>query len=436
MAQTKYNFSNYSFTDSYGETFSPVGPFYHVSANGQYAVGCDDIEMSYGESFLWDKSNPNELTLINASSNRISAQDVSNDGIVVGSFENREDEDTKAICYPGFRTLDGTWTALPVPDEYDLSQAKSYNYMEEARAITPDAKYIAGNVHYVVGYNSTWGWSISYLTPILWEKTDDGYVMKNVYLNLGDEGKSKVYDNGELKTVDHAVNYKTFVVYDISDDGSVIVGVNTAGSGGQNPAIIKNGELIQLFDCGGDVDDANNFNGGVCNSIDANGNVYGYYQNDDATEIKYFVYTTEGNLEYFDKQVFCATKDGQQVTSETVDLYSILDCSDDGSVIVGGGIASTGWGGSYNTPALVVGAITTAVDRLDAIKNNIGIDYRRGGMLYINGEYLNADVYSASGALVASGKQGKAFNTAGLAGGTYVVKVTTANGVKTFKFAK
>ena len=113
----------------------------------------------------------------------------------------------------------------------------------------------------------------------------------------------------------------------------------------------------------------------------------------------------------------------------------MLDCSEDGTVIVGAGVGDTGFG-MANTPALVIrDDIGTGVDRLDAIAKSVNVECN-GGTLVVTGEYSRADIYTAQGALIATGGQGKAFNISGQPAGAYIVKVTTANGVKTFKIAR
>lgn len=442
-AQTIYDFTSIYFEDSEGDLYYPLGVFYNVSPNGKYAVGCDDVQVNCYESYLWSVDEPDSLLIINVEPTRISTIDVSDNGTIVGSFEDRgEDLDTMAVAYPAYRTLDGIWTTLPVPDTYSTFQGQYNSFAEEARAITPDDKYIAGNIHIVVGYNSEWGFETAIPTPIIWELTDTGYVIKDVFLGLGHEGMSYLYEDGELVLQD-SMNYKSFHVYDISRDGSMIVGVNTAASGGQNPALIdvNNRKLIQLFDCGehGVTEyELLNFNGGICNSIDANNNVYGYYVDYDYS-VKYFVYTAEGELIYYDDWYVCGTADGEKITQSIDGIAYVQDCSDDGSVIGGGGVTVLSTGLSVNYPLICVNETTeegddaTAISRLDAIKNNVGISYNRGSVLYINGQYRQADLFDTSGSLVATGKQGKTFDTGSLPSGTYVVKVTTDEGTKTYK---
>lgn len=446
------SFQDVEFQDAiFGETFTPAGVFNHVSANGAFAVGADQGQMTsdYGGAFLWRRSNPDKLEQLCTDHDRITANDVSNDGIIVGSFEKRADPDEAEAAYPGYKPVDGEWAKLPVPDSFSVAYAIAQDFAEEARAITPDGKYIAGNIDYRIGwtYNSVFGRSEKVVNAVtLWKKTDDGYALDTCYTELGKAGQSMVYDNGELKAVDHEVSYTQFLVYDISNDGQTIVGMNMAGCGGFNPAFVRNGKLIQLFDCGeeasyDDYDDESgeepdvNFNGGVIQSIDANGNMYGYYVTAE-DEYTYFIYTAEGKLEYTDNMYTCATKDGTKYLSASNGLNPLWDCSEDGTVLVGAGVGSMGFG-SYNYPALAyVDNTSSAIDRVQAIRSDVGVSFAGGNTLFVNGEYDKATVYNAAGAVVAEGCQGKAFNMAGKAAGTYIVKVETANGTRTFKVAK
>lgn len=430
------------YDEVYEETWSVQGFFNHVSANGMYAVGCDDSGESTntGGAFMWKLSAPDELEQLSTTLDRITACDVSNDGTIVGGFEKRDPEnpETKVVQYPGYKPLGGEWVALPVPDEYSTSFAKSRDFSEEARAITPDGSYIAGNFHYKTGEKdlSKFGLGVTDITvqPVtIWKKEGSEYVLQACYTDLGKAGSSMVYDNGELKTVEHEVNYNNFLVHDISNDGQTVVGMNVAGSGGFNPAFVRDGKLVQLFDCGeeGDPEEEINFNGGHIMNIDANGNMYGYYQ-DNNNNTKYFVYTADGKLEYYDDFYICATKDGEKFSAYDV-LTTLYDCSEDGNVVVGAGVGASELS-QYNYPILAYkDNATTGVDRLAVIASNVSAKIMKGGMLYVNGEYTKATVYNAAGTLVGAIGQGQALNMGGNAAGTYIVKVDTPAGVKTFK---
>ncbi len=238
---TSYGFTNVVFTDNNGETFAPYGVFQKVSENGQYAVGTD-IQV-FSSSFLWKAENPSELECINATSNRISAFDVTNDGMIVGGYEKRADFEKKDIVYPAYKTLDGEWQTLPVHKDASTYYMKSNDdWINTARAVTPDGKFIAGQGHRKIGekWESTFNkyLDVADIIVYLWEKKGDTYEMtafddlatKALYLNETTNTFETKYDS---------VSYD-FIVYNISDDGKTIVGVNFAETGGQNPTLIQN----------------------------------------------------------------------------------------------------------------------------------------------------------------------------------------------------
>lgn len=437
---TVHSFSGASWTDEYGEEILAAGPFNHVSANGQYAVGCDDQDLmaSNGNAFLWRRSNPSELEFINTTSNRVTACDVTNDGTIFGSFEERDPEtDDQAVCYPGYKPLDGDWKALPVPSNMSISYA-TYNesYINGVRAVTPDGKYAAGTLYIKVGHNSTWGWDIVYDMPIIWEQVDGEYQIADSCLNLGDAGKSYTLKDGEWALQEGAQNYKIFIVWDISNDGRTIVGVNTADCGAQNPAFIRDGVLYQLFNCDDYSTDEGlpeNFNGGICNSIDANGNIYGYFQ-DGETNTKYFEYTADGQLVWLDSWIVCADKDGNQYSSSAAGVTYALDCSEDGQVIVGEGLGSLGFG-SYGYPMLASNDTPSGISAQRNIEK-VSLNYQGGNNLYVNGLYSNATLYNTAGQQLQSIGQGSTFNMNQLPKGTYIVNVATQSGKQSFKIMK
>lgn len=439
---TVHSFENTTWQDSWGESYYAMGNFFHVSANGFYAVGYDDQEQSSstGGAFLWRRDIPDDIEFINTTDNRVSACDVTNNGVIVGSFEERDEDGDATVCYPGWRTTDGVWHQLPVPEKYSTSYATDNSWGEQARAVTPDGKYIGGYVDLVVGQKEipAQGWllDVIYTTPVLWEKNGDSYDLKATYTDLGAAGKSYMYRDGEMVCVDTAMAYELFYVWDISNDGRTLSGFNQASSGGFNPAFIRDGVLYQLFDCDilGEDGIPVNFNGGICNSIDANGNIYGYYQ-DGEGNLKSFVYTTDGKLEYFENRfVTCAAKDGTTFESSSNGVAYVLDCSEDGTVVAGNGEGY--WDmGPYSYPMLASDD-TVDVTSIDDIRQNVSVDLCKGGMLYISGEYSKATVFNAQGQQVAQGAQGTALNIASQPAGSYIVSVSTPQGSRSFKIVK
>lgn len=450
LAQKSYDFGDVQFsltTKDYSltENYLVSGTMNHVSANGKYAVGYDDMQLmsETGGSFLWKSSEPETLISLSETYDRVSACDVSNDGIIVGSFELRPNSDTEGVAFPGWKHVDdAAWTPLPVPDQYSIRFAKTYAFAEEARAITPDGSTIAGNLHFRSGEKEVLGDIVDItITPItVWVKSGDGYALSECYTELGKSGNNFVYDEtqGQFVATGKDVNYETFLVRDISNDGKTVVGMNVSWRGGFNPAFMRDGKLYQLFSCGeeGEPADEANFNGGTILTIDANGNMYGYYTDQDGAT-KYFVFTADGKIEYASGTPVCADKDGNRIGAYANGLSPVIDCSEDGKVLVGAGIGDLGFG-AYNYPKLVVLDDASGVESVTGAageKANVKLDFD-GNTIRIKGSWLYANVYTASGAVVTGGNRGSSFNIGNFPSGTYIVRVATADGVKSFKLAK
>ena len=58
-----YEFTNDVWIDDNGDSNVPVGVFHKVSANGRYAVGCDDILIT-GAAYYWDAADSAVLNYI------------------------------------------------------------------------------------------------------------------------------------------------------------------------------------------------------------------------------------------------------------------------------------------------------------------------------------------------------------------------------------
>lgn len=436
-------FSSTNLDGSQTEDFQVAGVFNHVSGNGQYAVGYDDqtLTTNTGSAFLWRSSNPDVLEQLNKTYSRVSACDVSNNGIIVGSFELRGNSTDYGISFPGYKHVDSdAWLPLPVPDQYSIRNACRQDFAEEARAITADGQVIAGTIHYRVGEKEVLGSmaDIAYNYLTVWERKDDGYGLKECYTDLGKPGNNLLYDEASktFKDTDREVNYQIFMVRDISNDGRTIVGMNVADCGGFNPAFVRDGKLYQIFSCGeeGDDYDSFNFNGGTIMTIDANGNMYGYFT-DGELQNHYFVFSATNELTYLDQAVTCADKQGNRYSQYARSMSPAFDCSEDGVVLVGAGVGDLGFG-PYNYPLVVTNGSSSAVENVqDAAKAGVKVDFD-GTTIRLKGAWLYAQVYNAAGTRVAGGSTGASFNLSSYPAGAYIVKVATMNGVTSFKVAK
>ena len=440
---TKYDFSETYWSDSYGDEYPAIGVFYHVSSNGRYAAGCDDL-VDTGICFYWDAQDADNLHFINDGvETRYSLRDVTDGGMFVGSFEMAE-EGEMGYCYPGIYTPDGKWTALPLPEtasEY-YGTENIYN-INEARAVSNDGKYIAGHIYLTRGYkDSPWGLlERSVHAPILWtlNETSGEYeitMLDEIYKN------SLRYDNGDLKEIPDSVNLSTFMVYDISDDGSIICGMNEAGCGGSNPVVIKNGQLIQIFDCGeeaaydedGNPTHAVNFNGGQCTSVDADNNVYGYYQTENLQMLN-FIFTPDNELIYIDEFASCGSNTGDRFGLNMGLPLQPLCCSHDGNVVAGGVVIDLGFGQTESPALMADKEFVVGISRVTPETAKVDIDVK-GNTLIVEGRYDTATIVDASGKMMAKGGQGATFDLDRLPKGVYMVSVATKGNIKTFKFAR
>lgn len=232
---TYYNFADTKWTDADGYDNEVLfGAFNKVSANGQYAVGYDD-QIMY-TTFMWDKSNPSTITLVNTDYNRkIFLHDVANDGTAVGSYESSMTNGMR----PAYMQ-EGEFSVLPVPDDFSESYSQGGMGIDNARAITPDGKYIVGHVYISLGeVESPVGGTIErvQLLPVRWTLNGFMYSLTDEYRDLGAAGQSMLFneETGQFETVEGEMEYTTFFVWDISNDGNTIAGVNTSAPVGRTP---------------------------------------------------------------------------------------------------------------------------------------------------------------------------------------------------------
>ena len=443
-ANAQDNFTVHDFNDAalfidfgggYKETYGVAGVFNHVSSNGKYAVGCDDQGMTseYGCAFLWRKDAPDQLESLSTKTLRVSALDVSNDGIVVGSYE----VEAEGACYPAWRRVDNDeWFYLPVPENYSEYQAKEGYFADEARAITPDGKYIGGNIQYKVGTYEFQGTTFekSIGIPIVWKQNDNGeYVIDSYNTELGKAGNHRLLEGGRFVSPDRDVSASYFFGRCITPDGKTYAGLNIAGSGGFNPAFVRDGILYQIYDCGEEEDEVKNFNGGCIYNSDAKGNLYGYYQQASG-DITYFMISPSDRLSVLTDETLCADAAGNRYPISYQGMYPMCDCDDEGKVFVGAGTAIIR-DMAYNYPICASENITDGIGK--ALNSNMGVSLDfDGNKASIHGAYLAVSLYDASGKYLKSAGQRQAIDLSAMPAGTYVLRVATAAGVKTFKVAK
>ncbi len=258
-----------------------------VSDNGEYAVGYDG-ENIY-TAYIWERAT-GELTFASeyTGSKREGASvlnDVSNNGKMVGATRasyTHEDGTTNTCWLPAFRYVDSDeYTVLPCPDYCVTKYPYDLDYNSFAYRVSPDGKVICGEMYLTDPILEK-----SRFEPYLWFLDDDDNVIdtQSFYgLEYGNQGVE---------------------IYDMSDDGSIIVGMVTSARGDFMPMYIMDGELHTL--AGPDLvwsDDNNRWeqqdeNGdyideevweGIASSIDGDGNIY-YYNIDGQGQATYGIY--------------------------------------------------------------------------------------------------------------------------------------------------
>ena len=109
------------------------------------------------------------------------------------------------------------------------------------------------------------------------------------------------------------------------------------------------------------------------------------------------------------------------------------DCSEDGTVFVGAGTGDLGFG-AYNYPMLAYDKSVSAISTMNK-GSELSMSYKNN-VLSIIGASVCGNVYDASGKLVRTIAQGGSLDMSAMPAGTYVVKVATATGIKTYKIAR
>lgn len=413
------------------------GYFNKVSANGEYAVGYDD--MFSEATYMWHRST-GELVILNDASEKGEAVfDVSDDGAVAGSFFLKdktitvtslqgEEQTIKGVYVPGY-WKDGVVTELPVPEQTNLRYSNKFDYAPQAVAISADGKVVGGCVQYYDGK----------YYPVVWR---EGKMQEFSHLKLENQG---------------------FVMQDMSDDGNIIVGFAESEWGDRIPTVIENGTLKKLIEVG-EPSEREYFVEGMCWRINADGNVAGYLQDADGLMYGFIYDTTNGmkRITEYDQLATAALNSdlvfgitgatygtaivitGGKTTSleEYVGLETdkiigtVMDVSKDGKVIVGAGLVASEMG-IYNVPYAIElsEGIASSIDNGVADKVNARVDSK--GMLFVTGVYDEVEVYAVSGSrMLKSSAQGGMFDVSSFAPGVYVVKVLSGNTTSTFKVMK
>ncbi len=410
-----------------------------VSDNGRYAVASDS-EDSYA-GVLWDAESK-EFRFVNdytgSKYDGVILEDVADDGMMVGGYPALVEDGDGGSYYcwhPGYKYLGGEWVDLPLPGNANLKYPMDLDYCSYATRVSPDGRVVCGEVYLTEERPDG---TRSYWQPMLWYLDESGDLAGTrtfMGLEYGNQG---------------------FVVYDMNDDGSVIVGMVTSERGDFLPAMIRDGELVwlagpDLVDEGGwwaeygeDGAMKEYFWEGIANSIDGDGFVYYYYSDGDGTLHGVVENIYSGDRTEYDTYVSCGTGDfivgmSTVLSGTKVDLsslYTVMNMSGDATVLAGAGLGNTSWGEQFNYPALIVldeTPVSSGIGQATDDCPGIGIK-RNGDVITVHGGCDGVELFSASGRSIA--RAGNIVNLGGLPAGVYILRVSRQGKTQSYKVAK
>lgn len=335
------------------------GTFNRVSSNGRYAVGY--IAESVG--FVYDVET-GQMTLVEGPEGAIEAntpkqvcevQDISDDGIICGNFLSPDDI-IEYVDLEGNPILDESGkqlrTSALVPGIYKEGKWKALERHDDqvrlvgsgadggATGITADGTRITGMVQIKkTGPDSDWGQR--YVTCV-WNATDGKILQEYDGCTVGQGGRA----------------------WCISDDGTVLCGWTENENYTRGPAVWNNGAYFKIGDIGdsqamspnglyvggetgrqpfiwkketqeitiGSIHDG--MAGGVITGLTDDGMAVGYsYSAGFPQDRLPFVVTNEGN--FYDMLDYLEKEYGYSLPEETIELFTVMDISGDGSVICG-----------------------------------------------------------------------------------------------------
>ncbi len=431
-----------------------------VSCNGQYAVTSSGLTTTSLEEYagaIWNRDT-GEWTVVNEShstpSKAVILCDVANDGTIVGAHPVLDYSISNYQWKPAVYK-DGTWTDLPLPGKIHYSEYASslsdIEYTSVAKRITPDGSTIVGDM-YILDDNILVGnetKSVSRWEPVVWKLNSDGdWDLQTFYQETQEAG---IYGN------------QGFIAYDISHDGKYVVGETSSVRGDNLPAMInvETGKVSWIV--GPELkwnslenryseftnEENNEYReewwDGIANCIDANNNVYYYYSDGDGKSYSYIWNIDTNEKESLNGQVV-ACGNGELVIGmnkilkgdtsiDLSDIYTVLNMSDDGTVLAGGGYYSTDYGYESNYPLLAVVdyGTGTGISAQKLTDSGVLVSRTNNGF-EVKGEYDDVMLVNAAGQIVA--KVNAQGTLVAPAGGLYIVKVVKGGKTSTYKMAK
>lgn len=208
----------YFFSAGGDESYEQMGDVASVSPNGEYAV-IYDYEME--QSFLWRKSDPEKLEMLNrvmedGSTQSMEVRYVSDNGTILGSIRPKGDSQWHPFYWP----MGGEIVYLPMAE-----WASNLNY---PCGMSADENIIGGQLG---GSCMAYGKSHGQNRPAFWVKGSDG------------EYELLAYTQDEVTLPVHDGTYVMGMYSDGTLEGSYLYGTLGCGAGSHIPFIYRDKEL-------------------------------------------------------------------------------------------------------------------------------------------------------------------------------------------------
>lgn len=419
--------------------------FKKVSNNGRYVVGSNP---AYTKAYLVD-TKTNEVKIISDSQYN-SAQDVTDDGIIVGSFYDPE-------AFKIYKDIHGNDSATVygfiVPGIY-----KNNKWTAVERAADLNGDGWDGTITSISGNGKLMGGHIPYCNPntgtvsktkyepIIWD--ENGKIIKKLPIYDSSQGAaiSSMSDDGNV-----ACGW-----YDGSQYGKIIIWkdgekVNDAFFNGSGMTVSPNGKFVG-GNCGKGmlapqskpfiwseeggftiVDCPDQTNYGYVTGITNDGKrAVGFVDLGGMTENRHPFIIEDGVYYDFDTWM----KDKYNLSGPHGSFWAIQSMSADGNVICG-----IGYYDRARDPWIVVldESLLPDVSSISTIRQELDVKVAfdaASGILNIEGDYTSASLYNNVGACILSDNQAEgSMNVSHLAEGIYFAKVMKGKTARTFKVA-
>ena len=184
---------------------------YAISPNGEWATGVYVNYSNMGYGFRWNLVT-DKVELLSGDLCLSEGTAISNDGVVVGMFDNTEATDNGAPAYTAGYWKDGQWYHLPNINNASVNNNEQVGY---ANTITADGVYIGGS------YND----KNSRLIPVVWK---DGQIAHIFTQEKGCEGQIYTVSPDGQKAAGWSITpnsdkARVATIWEVGKEGSTLI---------------------------------------------------------------------------------------------------------------------------------------------------------------------------------------------------------------------